>query len=171
MDRQPCDRGCDPMPRKKRDPRKPDAVDVAVGVNVRTWRIARGLSQGELAQRLGITFQQVQKYETGHNRMTTGRLAKPRLSSAFRCRHSLKGPMIANRRKRCLPTRSAWPRRSRPSKTPRSAWRWWGWSRSLLHQCRRKTAPPQIAPASGHGPRPYKKGGSFDPPAFASLVA
>jgi transcriptional regulator with XRE-family HTH domain len=64
------------MPRKKRDPRKPDAVDVAVGANVRTWWIARGLSQAELAKRLGITFQQVQKYETGHNRMTTGRLAK-----------------------------------------------------------------------------------------------
>jgi transcriptional regulator with XRE-family HTH domain len=64
------------MPRKKRDPRQPDAVDVAVGINVRTWRIARGLSQSELAKRLGITFQQVQKYETGHNRMSTGRLAK-----------------------------------------------------------------------------------------------
>lgn len=64
------------MARKRRDPRKPDSVDVAVGANVRTWRIARGLSQGELAKRLGITFQQVQKYETGHNRMTTGRLAK-----------------------------------------------------------------------------------------------
>jgi transcriptional regulator with XRE-family HTH domain len=58
------------------DPRTPDAVDLAVGANVRTWRIARGLSQGELAKRLGITFQQVQKYETGHNRMSTGRLAK-----------------------------------------------------------------------------------------------
>jgi transcriptional regulator with XRE-family HTH domain len=61
---------------KRMDPRTPDAVDLAVGANVRTWRIARGLSQGELAKRLGITFQQVQKYETGHNRMSTGRLAK-----------------------------------------------------------------------------------------------
>ena len=64
------------MPRNKRDPRRPDAVDVAVGINVRTWRIARGMSQAELAERLGITFQQVQKYEIGHNRMSTGRLAK-----------------------------------------------------------------------------------------------
>jgi transcriptional regulator with XRE-family HTH domain len=64
------------MPRKKRDPRQPDAVDLAVGINVRTWRIARGLSQAELAKRLGITFQQVQKYEIGHNRISTGRLAK-----------------------------------------------------------------------------------------------
>jgi transcriptional regulator with XRE-family HTH domain len=64
------------MPRKKSDPKKPDTVDAAVGVSVRTWRIARGLTQAELANRLGITFQQVQKYETGHNRMSTGRLVK-----------------------------------------------------------------------------------------------
>lgn len=64
------------MPRKRRDPKKPDAVDVAVGINMRTWRIARGLTQAALAKRLGITFQQVQKYETGHNRVSTGRLVK-----------------------------------------------------------------------------------------------
>ena len=64
------------MPRKKRDPKKPDAVDAAVGVNVRTWRIARGLTQADLARRLGITFQQVQKYEAGANRVSMGRLVK-----------------------------------------------------------------------------------------------
>jgi transcriptional regulator with XRE-family HTH domain len=65
-----------PMPRKKSDPKRPDAVDVTVGINLRIWRIARGLSQADLAKRLGITFQQVQKYEIGHNRISTGRLAK-----------------------------------------------------------------------------------------------
>jgi transcriptional regulator with XRE-family HTH domain len=64
------------MPGKKRDPRKPDRVDVAVGHNVCTWRIARGLSQTQLGERLGVTFQQVQKYEAGTNRMSTGRLVK-----------------------------------------------------------------------------------------------
>jgi transcriptional regulator with XRE-family HTH domain len=64
------------MPRKKRDPRKPDRVDVAVGHNVCAWRIARGLSQSQLGERLGVTFQQVQKYEAGANRMSTGRLVK-----------------------------------------------------------------------------------------------
>jgi transcriptional regulator with XRE-family HTH domain len=63
------------MPRK-RDPRRPNAVDVVVGRNVRIWRIARGLSQGALGKRLGVTFQQVQKYETGGNRIATGRLVK-----------------------------------------------------------------------------------------------
>jgi transcriptional regulator with XRE-family HTH domain len=64
------------MPRRKRDPRRPDAVDVAVARNVRFWRVARGLSQTALAKRLGVTFQQVQKYESGSNRLSMGRLVK-----------------------------------------------------------------------------------------------
>jgi transcriptional regulator with XRE-family HTH domain len=60
----------------KTDPRRPNAVDVAVGRNVRMWRLAKGLSQAVLAKRVGVTFQQVQKYETGGNRITTGRLVK-----------------------------------------------------------------------------------------------
>ena len=65
------------MARPKRvDPRKPIAVDVALGHNVRFWRLARGLSQTHLANRLGITFQQVQKYEAGDNRFSIGRLVK-----------------------------------------------------------------------------------------------
>ena len=65
------------MARRKRvDPRKPIAVDVALGHNVRFWRLARGLSQTQLANRLGITFQQVQKYEAGDNRVSIGRLVK-----------------------------------------------------------------------------------------------
>jgi transcriptional regulator with XRE-family HTH domain len=47
-----------------------------VGHNVCAWRIARGLSQSQLGERLGVTFQQVQKYEAGANRMSTGRLVK-----------------------------------------------------------------------------------------------
>jgi transcriptional regulator with XRE-family HTH domain len=64
------------MPKAKRDPRRPSLVDAAVGRNVRFWRLSRGLSQARLANRLGITFQQVQKYETGGNRIGTGRLVK-----------------------------------------------------------------------------------------------
>jgi transcriptional regulator with XRE-family HTH domain len=61
---------------KRVDPRKPSPVDVALGHNVRFWRLARGLSQTQLANRLGITFQQVQKYEAGDNRVSIGRLVK-----------------------------------------------------------------------------------------------
>lgn len=62
--------------RKRVDPRKPNPVDVALGHNVRFWRLARGLSQTQLANRLGITFQQVQKYEAGDNRVSIGRIVK-----------------------------------------------------------------------------------------------
>ena len=51
-------------------------VDIAVGRNVRIWRMARGLTQAQLADRIGITFQQLQKYEIGGNRIPTGRLVK-----------------------------------------------------------------------------------------------
>jgi transcriptional regulator with XRE-family HTH domain len=56
------------------DARKSDGVDKHVGERVRMRRIMRSMSQGELAQRLGITFQQVQKYEKGSNRIGAGRL-------------------------------------------------------------------------------------------------
>jgi transcriptional regulator with XRE-family HTH domain len=63
------------MPANKR-PKSPSPVDVAVGRNVRLWRMASGLSQAQLADRLGVTFQQLQKYEVGGNRIPTGRLVK-----------------------------------------------------------------------------------------------
>jgi transcriptional regulator with XRE-family HTH domain len=43
---------------------------------MRIQRLAKGISQGELAHRLGITAQQVQKYERGVNRISCGRLAR-----------------------------------------------------------------------------------------------
>jgi transcriptional regulator with XRE-family HTH domain len=58
----------------KTKPKTPSAIDVAVGRNVRIWRMARGMSQAQLASRLGVTFQQLQKYEVGANRIGTGRL-------------------------------------------------------------------------------------------------
>jgi transcriptional regulator with XRE-family HTH domain len=63
------------MPAKK-SAKTPSPIDVTVGRNVRVWRMAKGLSQAQLAIRLGVTFQQVQKYETGGNRIPTGRLVK-----------------------------------------------------------------------------------------------
>jgi transcriptional regulator with XRE-family HTH domain len=57
------------MPRKK-----PDPIDELVGRNIRIHRLAKGLSQTALADKLGLTFQQVQKYEKGTNRVGSGRL-------------------------------------------------------------------------------------------------
>ena len=52
----------------------PDPVDVYVGGRVRTRRLLLGMNQEELAKRLGLTFQQVQKYESGANRVSASRL-------------------------------------------------------------------------------------------------
>lgn len=51
-------------------------IDKQVGARIRARRQALQVSQGALAEALGITFQQVQKYENGANRVSTGRLAQ-----------------------------------------------------------------------------------------------
>jgi transcriptional regulator with XRE-family HTH domain len=50
------------------------AIDTLVGKRVRAYRKQLRLSQSQLAQKLGITFQQIQKYEKGTNRIGAGRL-------------------------------------------------------------------------------------------------
>ncbi len=52
----------------------PHPVDVHVGGRVRLRRTLLGMSQTELAGALGLTFQQVQKYESGFNRISASRL-------------------------------------------------------------------------------------------------
>lgn len=52
----------------------PDPVDEIVGANVRKLRNQRGMSQGALAEALNMTFQQVQKYEKGTNRIASSNL-------------------------------------------------------------------------------------------------
>jgi transcriptional regulator with XRE-family HTH domain len=52
----------------------PDALDRLIGQNIRFHRIENGLSQTELAQSVGVTFQQVQKYENAANRVPAGHL-------------------------------------------------------------------------------------------------
>ena len=53
----------------------PHPVDIHVGRKVRELRLARGLSQQELAEKIGVSFQQLQKYERASNRISCGRLA------------------------------------------------------------------------------------------------
>ena len=52
----------------------PDPVDVHVGQRLRVRRSLLGLSQEKLADSIGLTFQQIQKYERGMNRISAGRL-------------------------------------------------------------------------------------------------
>ncbi len=56
--------------------RRPEDVEIDrhIGQRVRERRVVLGLSQTALADGLGITFQQVQKYEKGFNRIAAGRL-------------------------------------------------------------------------------------------------
>jgi transcriptional regulator with XRE-family HTH domain len=56
------------------DERAANAVDRKLGQRVRSRRLEIGMSQERLAELLGVTFQQVQKYEKGVNRMAASRL-------------------------------------------------------------------------------------------------
>ncbi len=54
--------------------RRPNPIDIHVGSRVRLQRMLRGISQEKLGERLGLTFQQIQKYEKGVNRIGASRL-------------------------------------------------------------------------------------------------
>ncbi len=56
------------------DQRGADAVDRHIGARVRARRLEIGMSQEKFADLLGVTFQQIQKYEKGVNRIAASRL-------------------------------------------------------------------------------------------------
>src|SRR5580692_6432016 len=56
------------------DLRLPNPVDLHVGARIRMRRRMQGVSQEKLADALGLTFQQVQKYERGANRVSASKL-------------------------------------------------------------------------------------------------
>lgn len=62
------------MPKRKKTKSGPDAIDVRVGKRIRARRHEFGLSQLVLAKKIGVSFQQVQKYENGRNRVSASRL-------------------------------------------------------------------------------------------------
>ena len=61
-------------PDRRNVSRRLDPLDILVGKRIRTQRLVRKMSQSELGKHLGITFQQIQKYESGVNRVGAGRL-------------------------------------------------------------------------------------------------
>ena len=63
------------MAAKKKN-RRPNSADIGVGESLRVHRQLAGMSQSELAGKLGVSFQQVQKYEKGANRIGAGRLSQ-----------------------------------------------------------------------------------------------
>jgi transcriptional regulator with XRE-family HTH domain len=68
--------------RHSRDPftmqraKRPDAADVALGRRLKSLRVRRGLSQTALGEVLGVSFQQIQKYERGANRIRVSQLGR-----------------------------------------------------------------------------------------------
>jgi transcriptional regulator with XRE-family HTH domain len=59
---------------EEKSARRANSMDVHVGSRVRLRRMLLGMSQEKLGEQLGLTFQQVQKYEKGVNRIGAGRL-------------------------------------------------------------------------------------------------
>ena len=55
-------------------PRSPNWIDKHLAEQIRSLRIAAEMSQASLGQELGVTFQQIQKYESGKNRLSAARL-------------------------------------------------------------------------------------------------
>ena len=88
---QPCGAGCEggcalkrssnqsdepkPQPKYGRGTGVPNPIDVHVGARIRMRRLLLGMNQETLANALGLTFQQVQKYEGGANRVSASRLS------------------------------------------------------------------------------------------------
>ena len=58
----------------KLSPRSAGDADIEMGRRIRLRRLEAGISQEELGDKLGVTFQQVQKYERGRNRVSAARL-------------------------------------------------------------------------------------------------
>ena len=65
----------------KKKGRRPNSADIQIGESIRAHRLIVGMSQSDLARRLGVSFQQIQKYEKGTNRVGAGRL--PQIARIF----------------------------------------------------------------------------------------
>jgi ribosome-binding protein aMBF1 (putative translation factor) len=59
---------------KKFAPRSAGALDRYIGARMREQRLAIHMSQAQLSEKLGVSFQQIQKYERGVNRVSAARL-------------------------------------------------------------------------------------------------
>ena len=60
--------------RKSASPRSANAIDAYIGARMRERRLALNISQNQLGKDLGVSFQQIQKYEGGLNRVSAARL-------------------------------------------------------------------------------------------------
>ncbi len=125
----------------------PNPIDVHVGARVRLRRTLLGMSQERLGEALGLTFQQVQKYERGANRIGASRLFDLARALAGSGRLLLRRP--ARRRRRAA--RRRWPQ---PRTTTRcSGARPSNWcARSIASRIRRRDAGSTNSPARSPTP-------------------
>jgi len=75
-------------------------IDAVVGRTIRALRLSKGISQGVLGRRLGVSFQQIQKYENGTNRIGAGRLAQIALALDVPMEALLQGVQATRRKAR-----------------------------------------------------------------------
>jgi transcriptional regulator with XRE-family HTH domain len=61
-------------PNSANNHRRADRTDIQIGKRLRAQRTTMGMSQAEVGRRLGVTFQQIQKYELGRNRIAASTL-------------------------------------------------------------------------------------------------
>jgi len=64
-----------PKPKKPRE-MVPNEIDQSIGQRLKSFRLAAKMSQEQLGKVLGVTFQQIQKYENGKNRISGSRLIR-----------------------------------------------------------------------------------------------
>jgi transcriptional regulator with XRE-family HTH domain len=62
------------MTKKRNASKAPTKQDAYLGQRIREARIATGMTQTELGELIGVSYQQIQKYEDGHNRVNGGRI-------------------------------------------------------------------------------------------------
>src|SRR5689334_7557355 len=85
------------MPRRiKKSSRATRSVDTAIGDRLRERRIFLGMTQQELAEAIGLTFQQIQKYENGTNRIAVARLLELAVALKVSPLYFLKGLYAAD---------------------------------------------------------------------------
>ena len=101
----------------------PNPTDKHVGTRIRMRRLMLGMSQTALADGLDLTFQQIQKYEKGVNRVGASRLQQIAHILRVPVEFFFEGGPGSRARKRTSPMRRRWPM-SRNSWRPPTGWRW-----------------------------------------------
>ena len=155
-----------------------NAIETHVAARIRLRRGLLGMSQSDLARALGLTFQQVQKYERGSNRVSVGKLVRmaeildvpltfffdglevPGLGEALRIRGKDEDPAAAPLGRRDLDLLRSW--RAAPPEVADAV-------TSLLRSIASGDAEERDSPPSGGGGRKRRKRGAvWDPADVAS---